>query len=68
MRAIVTKGFSERNGTTHVKGDTIDLDEAYVTTLVELGLVKLLEDDQPEASKANTRKRKASKKHARETI
>lgn len=61
MKVRVVVGFVEPMGFTRVKGDIIELDDAYATQLVELGKVALV--DQPKASKANTRGRKASKKN-----
>jgi hypothetical protein len=61
MKVRVVVGFVEPAGFTRVKGDVVELDNAYATELVELGKVELL-DDQPKASKAKSKRRKASKK------
>ena len=62
MKVTVVVGFVEPQGFTRMKGDIIDLDDAYATELVQLGKVAVL-DDQPKASKANSKRRKASKKN-----
>jgi len=67
MKALVIVGFSEPNGTTHLKGETVDLAEAYVTKLVERGRVQAL-GDTTKASKSNPRVAKASRKNERKNL
>lgn len=61
MKVRVVVGFVEPTGFTRMKRDVLELDDAYATELIELGKVERL-DDQPKASKANSKRRKASKK------
>lgn len=61
MKVRVVVGFVEPTGFTRMKNDVLEIDDAYATELIELGKVERL-DDQPKASKANSKRRKASKK------
>lgn len=57
MKVKVVVGFVEPAGFTRVKGDVVELDNAYATELLELGKVERL-DDQPKASKAKSKSRR----------
>lgn len=61
MKVKVVVGFVEPAGFTRVKGDVVELDNAYATELLELGKVERL-DDQPKASKAKSRRVRRVKK------
>lgn len=66
MKVRVVVGFVEPVGFTRVKGDVVELDDAYATQLVELGKVEAVVDT-PKASKANTA-RKASVNNERKNL
>lgn len=62
MRAVVIVGFTDKDFSTHLKGEVIDFDEAYVTTLINRGKVQAVEPVASASDKKST-KRKASLKN-----
>lgn len=56
MRVKVVVGFVDKDWRTRLKGQSLELDEAYATTLVERGYVEL--EDVRKASKAKSNKKR----------
>ncbi len=63
MKVQVVVGFSDKQGFTHLKGQTPNFEKAYATELIERGKVVAL-DDRAKVSKRKS-KEKVSKKNAR---